>query len=110
MTRAIAGSAEARVLVCTPPPGMLKLITRGFVAPAFAGVIASRSEPEPGVLSSVFVVTKNVFADPAAAKASSNAPTRKAMADKVLMGGNDFASTSRVCVSGRQSQGPLGEE
>src|SRR5258708_39878529 len=48
-----------RVIVCTPAPGMLKVIARGEVASAFASVIAWRNVPVP--VSALFV-TVNVAA------------------------------------------------
>src|SRR4051812_37904763 len=57
----IVGSADVRLIVRTPPPGMLKLMTSAAVV-AFADVIASRSDTPlvAPLFSSAVVVTTNV--------------------------------------------------
>src|SRR5436309_3017217 len=47
------GSAESGVMVCTPSPGMLKVIVSTTPALAFESRIACRNDPDP--VSSVLV-------------------------------------------------------
>src|SRR5438876_296124 len=54
-TSVTVGSGEARLIVCTPVPGMLKLMSSTPGA-AFASLIAWRREPAPA--SAVVVTTK----------------------------------------------------
>ena len=55
----ITGNAEASVIVCTPPPRMLKLIV-SMPAMAFALMSAWRSEPAPLSLVLVTVNSESV--------------------------------------------------
>ena len=60
----IVGSAEARLIVCTPPPAMLNTIV-SLPAIALALVIAVRSEPAPALFVLVTVKVASAWSQAA---------------------------------------------